>query len=254
MPDNISHHLSDQSEGVVEFDLKYKADKFAQESVSYCGYLIENELTKFRELFEEKVQSSYTKFKGDLETKTNPIVKRATERLGQDFDVKLEPFSSPEFHTEASGEIEIQSNRKTRTIEQTIIEKRRHWLNFWFVPIDTEVKVEISENYYEVVLQDLVKQVNQSLDKNIKEIQKNTRKYLDEDIQKEIDNYFDSLNEYLSGYRKSIENAQSDQTLSVQEREGLKQKLDYIVENSTKQIRKCEDYLERVQKILPKSF
>ncbi|NEQ73470.1 MAG: hypothetical protein F6K23_10565 [Okeania sp. SIO2C9] len=254
MPDNISHNLSRQSEGVVEFDLKYKADKFAQESVSYCGYLIENELTKFRELFEEKVQSYYTKLKGDLETKTNPIVKSATERLGQDFNLKLEPFSSPEFRTEASGEIEIQSNPKTRTIKQTIIEKRRHWLNLWIVPIDTEVKVEQTENYYEIILQDLVEKVNQSLNQNIRDIQENTRKYLDEDIQKEIDSYFDSLNEYLSGYRESLENAQSDQSLSVHEREELKEKLDSIVENSTTQIRKCENYIERVQKILPKSF
>ncbi|NEP81617.1 MAG: hypothetical protein F6K39_27730 [Okeania sp. SIO3B3] len=254
MPDNIANPLSHKSKGVVGFDSKKKADKFAQRSVDYCRNLIENEIEKFRELFEEKVQLSYTELKSNLETKTSPIVKRSTKRLGKDFDVKLDPFSSPEFRTEACGEIEVQSNRKVQTIERTTTEKRRRWFTLWLVPINTQVKVEQSQNYYEVVLQDLVKQVNQSLDQNIKDIQENTRKYIKKDVEKEIDSYFDSLNEYLSGYRKSIENAQSDQSLSVQEREGLKEKLDSIVENSTKQIRKCEDYLDRVQKILPKSF
>ncbi|NEO53454.1 MAG: hypothetical protein F6K54_10390 [Okeania sp. SIO3B5] len=257
MPDyisNILNTLSYEPKRAVGFSTKDGADKFAQESVSYCRTLIENELTKFRELFEEKVQSSYTELKSNLETKTSPIVKRATKRLGQDFDVKLEPFSSPEFRTEASGKIEIQSNPKVQTIEHTTIKKRRRWFTLWLVPMEREVTIKQSKNYYEVVLQDLVKQVNQSLNQNINNIQENTHKYLDEDIQKEIDSYFDSLNEYLSGYKKSLENAQSDQSLSIRKQAELKQKLDYIVENSTKQIRKCENYLDRVDEILPKSF
>ncbi|NEN92127.1 MAG: hypothetical protein F6K48_25785, partial [Okeania sp. SIO3H1] len=178
-----------------------------------------------------------------------------TNRLGQDFNLKLEPFSFPEFRTEASGEIEIKTNSKVQIREYTTTEKRRRWFTFWLVPMGTQVAAKQSKNYYEVVLQDLVKQVNQSLNQNINNIQENTRNYLDKDIQKEIDSYFDSLNEYLSGYRKSFENAQSDQALSIDEREELKEKLDSIVENSTKQIRKCENYLDRVQKILPpKSF
>ncbi|NET40999.1 dynamin family protein [Okeania sp. SIO2B3] len=251
----ITEKLFYKSQGKVEFEDKNEADKFAQESIYYCRDLIETYLIEFRKSLESKVKSVYDQLANKLERETESIIKKATERLKREFELKLEPFSSPKFRTEACGEIEFQINHKLKTQSSTEIQKRRRWFTLWLWKVDTAVKINREQDYYEVVLENLVKEVNVSLEENIQNIKNEIKEYLDKEIQDEIDAYFDLLNEYLSGYRDSLENAQGDKTLTHKQQEQLKVKLNSIVKKSTEQIGKCENYLERVQKILPpKSF
>ncbi|NEQ34849.1 MAG: hypothetical protein F6K40_00390 [Okeania sp. SIO3I5] len=250
----ITEKLSYKFKGKVEFEDKNEADKFATESISYCIDLIETALIEFRNDLEDKVKSVYNKLANKLESETKSIIKKATERLKKEFEVKLEPFSSPKFRTEACREIEFKINRKLKTKRSTEIQKRRSWKTLWLLEEDIKVETQRKQDYYEVVLEELVKQVNVSIENNINNIKNQIKEYLDEEIQCQIDIYFYSLNEYLSGYRESLENAQSDKTLTRQQQEQLQERLNFIVKKSTEQMRKCENYLEKIQNILPKSF
>ncbi len=249
----LANVLSYKTKGVVKFDSKNEADKFSQECVNYCRSLIEEYFSTFRQLFEKKVKGSYCSLCTTLEKGTKPILERATARLSREFDVQLEPFSPPDLNTEACGKINFQAASRSRKVTRIETRKRRRWFTLWLWKVDTDVEVQATEDYYLVILNDLVARVNQSLEEQIRTTYDNVCKYIDEDVQGQIDAYFESLDRYLSGYRESLKNAQLDQTLSFEEKKELKKKLQSIITNSGATISQCARYSEQIRQILPPS-
>ena len=106
------------------------------------------------------------------------------------------------------------------------------------------------EDYYTVSLTELVNQINQSIDNNVEAINQGISKYLDEDFQQRINNFFESLDNYLGSYRDSLRQAQKDQKLTLEQKEKLVHELSVIVPDATAIIKKADSYLERTQQFM----
>jgi flagellar hook-basal body complex protein FliE len=126
-----------------------------------------------------------------------------------------------------------------------------HWL--WAIPVEIPEKKkrpDKKEDYYIVSLKELVNQINQSIDNNVEAINQGISKYLDEDFQQRINNFFESLDNYLGSYRDSLRQAQKDQKLTLEQKEKLVHELSVIVPDATTTIKKADSYLERTQQFM----
>jgi hypothetical protein len=126
-----------------------------------------------------------------------------------------------------------------------------HWL--WVIPVEVSEKKkrpDKKEDYYTVSLTELVNQINQSIDNNVEAINQGISKYLDEDFQQRINNFFESLDNYLGSYRDSLRQAQKDQKLTLEQKENLVHELSVIVPDATVIIKKADSYLERTQQFM----
>ncbi|HEY9599085.1 MAG TPA: dynamin family protein, partial [Cyanophyceae cyanobacterium] len=145
----------------------------------------------------------------------------------------------------------------TRYVDQgygTRVVKKRAWYHWlWIVPFDdTESfkKPDKKEDYYTVALEELVNQINNSIEVSVDSIDQGISKYLDADFQQRVDSFFDGLDDYLRNYRDSLRQAQADQQLSLDEKKELVEQLKSLVPEVNEQIKQSDTYLERTERLI----
>ena len=124
--------------------------------------------------------------------------------------------------------------------------KHKEWYNWlWMLPLEETIKIkrpEKKEDYYTVFLPEIVEEVNHLIEQSITSIKQELGKYLDEDFQQRVDDFYNDLDCYLTDYRDSLMQAQSDQKLSLDVRSRLIGELNYIVASATEQIENIDIY------------
>jgi len=251
MSNSLKSFVEYKSSGIFEFYSEYKAEEFANQAVAYAQERTENLLGTVREHTTKEVEKARSGLTNFLERETMPIIDRARTRINQSFNVDL---SLPPPILDTSDDISVNRPRirsKTKMEDQGyeyITVKKRvwsHWL--WLIPIDITEKRKRPDkkvNYYTVSLSELIPEINQSIEASINAIGEELKKYFDDDFQVRIDNFFKSLDAYLSNYRDNLKQAQKDQQLDLEDKKRLVSGLDSIVPEATEQIKKSDSYIE----------
>ncbi len=246
--------------GIFEFDSKLKAEEFINHAIEYAQSRAENLLDTVRDSIAREVENSRSELMIFLEKETNPIIERARTRLNQSFNIDL---SLPPPVLDTSDDISASKPRirsKTRTIDQgyeTVTVRKRvwwHWL--WVIPTnipETRKLPDKKVNYYTVSLIELIDEINQSIETSINTITVGLNKYLDDDFQQRVDQFFKALDGYLSNYRHSLKQAQKDQQLAADDKKNLVNGLKLIVTEATEQIEKSNSYIQYTESLLESS-
>jgi GTPase SAR1 family protein len=248
--------LEIKTSGIFEFDTEARAEDFANQAIAYAQQRAESLLGTVREHTSEEVEKARLGLMSFLERETTPIIERARTRLNHSFNVTL---SLPPPIVNTSDEISINKslvNSQTKTLDQgyeDVTIKKRVWWLLWIVPANVTEKRKRPDkkvNYYTVSLNELIPEINQSIEVSITAIGEGLKTYFDDDFQQRIDQFFNSLDAYLSNYRDSIKQAQDDQQLAVEDKKSLVNGLNSIVPEATEQIKKCKSYVEYVDSLL----
>lgn len=241
----------------IEFPTLREAEEFADTAVAYAKQRVDILLDKVRENTTKQIEQARQDMMQFLDSQTKPIVERARERLNENFNLEL---SLPNLRLEPDYYIDLNKPlvmRHTRTIDQgytEVVRSSRSFLHYlWLVPFEVTEKIKRpnkQENFYTVSLQGIVYEVNKIIDQNINTIKQGINQYLDEDFQQRIDEFFNDLDRYLSNYRDSLKQAQSDQRLSIEAKTKLIASLNSLVPELKEQIKKSDDYLKYTEDLM----
>jgi GTPase Era involved in 16S rRNA processing len=254
--EGIKSKLKYKSSDELQFGTEVEAEEFANQAIAWAKQRSENILSSVRKKTGKEIEQARSGLINFLEKETKPIIERARTRLNEAFNVDLS-LPQPTLESEDLDVVKPRVDRKTKSIDQgyyTVYNKKRvwwHWL--WAIPVEIPEKKkrpDKKEDYYIVSLKELVNQINQSIDNNVEAINQGISKYLDEDFQQRINNFFESLDNYLGSYRDSLRQAQKDQKLTLEQKENLVHELSVIVPDATVIIKKADSYLERTQQFM----
>ncbi|HLP92076.1 MAG TPA: dynamin family protein [Nostocaceae cyanobacterium] len=252
----IRSKLEYKTKGAVEFTSELEAEEFANQAIFWAKQRSESLLSSVRNKTGKEIEQARLGLINFLDKETKPIIERARTRLNEAFNIDLS-LPQPNLQSDNLDVAKPRVKNQTRYIDQgyeTVPEKKRvwwHWL--WIVPVDVPTqkkKPDKKEDYYIVSLQELVTQINQSIDMNVEVINQGLSKYLDEDFQERINTFFESLDGYLRNYRDSLRQAQNDQKLSLEQKEKLVNELYAIVPDANEKINKASTCLERTQQLI----
>lgn len=247
----IKSALEFKSSGLFEFNSAAEAEEFANQAVAYAKQRADNLLSSVREQTGKEIERARTGLINFLEKETKPIIERARTRLNEAFNVNLSLPPQPTWESDDMDLVKPHVRSQTRYVEQgygeRAVKKRTFWHWLWIVPVEvteTFKRPDKREDYYTVSLEELIAQINQSIETNIDSINQGINKYLDEDFQQRVDVFFEELDCYLRNYRDSLRQAQSDQKLSLDQKEKLVEELTSLVPEASLQIKKADDYLK----------
>jgi hypothetical protein len=245
--------------GLFEFKTQAEAEEFANQAITYAKQRADSLLSGVRQETAKEIELARTGLSNFLEKETKPIIERARTRLNEAFNVNLS-LPQPALKADELQLVKPRVNTKTRYVDQgyeeKTVKKRDLWHWLWIVPYEEKVKVKLAdkqESYYSISLDELIKDVNQSIETGINSISQGINKYLDEDFQERVSEFFKALEDYLGNYRNSLKQAQNDQRLSLEEKEKLVGELSSLVPEATRYVEKADNYLKYTMELMKKT-
>ena len=245
-------------QSTLEFDNLIEAEQFADLAVNYAQKRADILLEGIRENTRKEIDTARGGMIEFLDEQTQPIVERARERLNETFNLKLS-LPTPKLEFEEMDFTKPRVLRHTRSVDQgydEVVRSKRSFLHYlWLVPFDVKEQIRRPnrrENFYTVSLHGIVYEVNKLIEQNINNLKQEINQYIDEDFQQRIDTFFNELDRYLSHYRDNLRQAQSDQKLSIEGKEKLKQALNSLIPDVTSQIAEANSCLEYTEELMSK--
>ncbi len=253
----IPSALEYKTSGVVEFQTEPEAQYFSEQAVAWARQRAEVIMSSVRKDAEKEVKQARINLTNFLEKETKPIIEKAKKRLNETFEINLDLPSPTLEYDDSLTTIQPDVKSQTRWIDggydTRTVKKRRWWYWLWIVPrIEEEIynKPEIREDYYVVSINDLVTQINDSLEARIGKIKQDIYEYLKEDFQERIDTFFENLDAYLGNYRDSLKQAQKDQKLSLKQQKRLINDLQFIKLEASQKIAIVNSYMDRNEQLM----
>jgi Dynamin family len=249
--------INSKSSGVIEFSSLRAAEDFAEQAIASAKLnvvepLLENVSKEFKKIIEQARQD----ITNSLDTKTQPIIERARQRLNENFNVNLS-LPTPNLNYGVVGNPKVTVKHDTKSVDQgsetKVVEKRKfsHW--FWLVKKKETISVKLpdkQEDYYTVSLQEIVGKSNKLIEESIKNIKEGINQYLDEDFKQQVDSFFNELDKYLSNYCDTLIQAQKDQKFQAEEKEQLVGELDSLALEANEKIRKADGNLKKTSDLM----
>lgn len=255
--ENLKAGIEYKTAGIVSFKTELEAEYFTQEAVGKAKQRLEKLILKVSENIELEVKQAREDLESFLIQETQEIINNAQNRLQTAFEVELN-LPSPIINGNQEIYLEGQFVKtKSRLVDDGYDErlvKKRAWY-YWFGIItfyrqEKYKKPYKKEDYYTVSVYEIIDQINFSSDNFVDEIQQKITMYLEQELHKQVDNFFVKLDKYLGGYLKSLQQAQADHKLSLEQREKLSHSLARLIPQTTNYINQADNYLEKTQQIL----
>ena len=253
----IKSNIEYKSAGVVEFKTEPEAQYFSEQAVALARQRAEVIMSSVRQNAEKEVKQARIDLTKILEKQTKPIIEKAKKRLNETFEINLD-LPSPTLESDDSLTM-IQPDVKSKTrwtdggYGTRTVKKRSFWHWVWIVPYEEEEtykKPDIQEDYYVVSINDLVAQINSSLEARIGKINQDISEYLKEDFQERIDTFFENLDAYLGNYRDSLKQAQKDKELSLEQQKHLIDEFENIAQKASENIKTVNSYKGRNEQLM----
>ena len=137
--------------------------------------------------------------------------------------------------------------------EELLIKKRAWYYWFGAIPFYSQEKRKKpykKEDYYAVSVHEIVEQINISSDLFIDDIQQKVTTYIEQELHQQVDSFFIKLDKYLGNYLSSLQQAQLDRQLSLEQRDKLASNLEQLVPKANNYIQRTDDYIQRTQQII----
>lgn len=254
---NIKSTVEYKTDGVFEFRSQHEAEECAKQAILWAEQRSEKLLKKFRKETDKEIEKARVLLTAFLKKETEPIIERAKNRLEQAFNIQL--VLAPPILDSASACNEVKTLIKSQTryvdqgYEEKIIKKRAwyHWL--WLISFDDTEKFkkpDLQEEYYLVVLEDIVTHINRIIDNSVNQLNEEINNYIEQDFQDHVNMYFGGLDKYMRDYRSSLKQAQQDQQLSLGEKKKLVKMLNSLVpqvHSLLKQVYLAAEKLEKLK-------
>jgi hypothetical protein len=255
--DNLKAGIEYKTAGIVSFKTELEAEYFTQEAIARAKERLETLILKVSEDIEVEVKQARENIEHFLIEETKGIIERAKQRLQTAFEIELD-LPSPIIKSEQEIQIEQQLVKtKSRLVddgyEERLVRKRAWYYWLGVVPFysqEQHKKPYKKEDYYTVSIHEIVNQINLSSEVFVNEIQQKVTTYLEQELHEQVDNFFIKLDNYLGNYLKSLQQAQTDHQLSLEQRDKLANSLARIVPQTTNYINRTNNYLEKTQRIL----
>ena len=255
--DNIKAGLEYKTSGTISFQTESEAESFTQKSLSKAKKRLEQLILQASQDIEVEIKQTRKELEDCLVEETSNIIERAKNRLQTAFQIKLD-LPSPIISNDREIEIEHKLIKtKSRLVddgyEERLVKKRAWYYWFGVVPFYTQEKYRKpykKEDYYAVSVHEIVEQINIASDSFVDGIKEKITVYLERDLHQQVDDFFSKLDEYLSSYLKSLQQAQSDHKLSLEKRDRLSHNLTQLVPQTTECINKANNYLKKTQEII----
>jgi len=215
----------------IEFNSEDAAKRFVNEAYGYQRRILSELLQAAAEETESLLERERAKVTALLREGTQPIIAEARQRLNRAFKMDL---SWPTFAPLDQSDEWVKPRRysletRTRTEQGYDIVRKRAWWKLWLGY--TEVKIPRSPKdvkYYTFSIPALVKGINLSIKDTLLGIEQSTNRYLDEDFNRLIEDFFGDLDDYLRNYQDSLTQALEDKRLGQTEQEELISRLENI--------------------------
>ncbi len=255
--ENLKAGIEYKTAGIISFKTELEAEYFAQESVDKAKQRLEELILQISEDIEEEVKQTRQNLENFLIEETQGIIERAKNRLQTNFEIELNlpsPLIAHEQEILIEGQlVKIKSRLVDDGYEERLVKKRAWYYWFGAIPFyksEQYKKPYKKEDYFAVSVHEIVEQINASSDIFIDEIQQKISRYLEQELHQQVDNFFIKLDQYLSNYLQSLQQAKSDHKLSLDQRETLSNSLSRLVPKTTNYINQTNDYLAKTQQIL----
>lgn len=238
--------------GIIEFGSFDEAKEFATLAISYPKQRAEKLLDNVRQQVENIIEQSRQELMGKLEIETKPIIEQAHKHLNEAFGINLQ-LPKPALKLTEMPFVKPHIKRDFRMVDKgyKIVKRREWWHWLWIVPFEQKIETsQKKEKIYTVSLQGIIQKVNNLIEEKIENIKQGVNQYLDQELQWEIDIFFNELDRYLSNYRDSLRQAQQDQRLSLDEKGKLMGELESIGSQTMEQIKKTDTYIQRTDQLM----
>ncbi len=195
-------------------------------------------------------------FEKFLIEETQGIIERAKNRLQTAFEIELNlpsPILTNTEEIQIEGQlVKIKSRLVDDGYEERLVKKRAWYYWFGAIPFYKSEKYKKpykKEDYYAVSVHEIVEQINDSSDIFIDQIQQKITTYLEQELHQQVDDFFIKLDQYLSSYLQSLQQAQSDHKLTLDQRETLSNSLSRLVPQTTNYINQTNNCLAKTQQM-----
>ena len=257
--ENIRAGVEYKASGTVSFKTELEAEYFTQEAIGKARERLEELILKVSQDIELEIKQTRENIEKSLIESTKDIIERAKNRLQTNFDIELN-LPSPIIANNQKIQIEKQLVKtKSRLVDDgydELLVKKRAWY-YWFgaIPFYSQEKRKRpykKEDYYAVSIHEVVEQINISSEAFIDEIQQRVTLYLEQELHQQVDTFFVKLDRYLGNYLHSLQQAQSDRQLSLEQRDKLGSSLEKLIPQTTSCIEKADNYLQKAQSAIAK--
>ena len=254
--DNIRAGIEFKTSGTVSFKTELEAEFFTQEAIDRAKQRLQDLILKISEDIEVEVKQAREKIEKLLIEETKEIIERARERLQTNFEIQLQ-LPSPIISSEREINIDRQLVKtKSRLVddgyEERLVKKRAWYYWFGVIPFYSQEKHRKpfkKEDYYAVSVHEIIEQINVSSDIFIDDIQQKVTVYLEQELHRQVDDFFVKLDRYLGNYLSSLQQAQTDRQLSLEQRDLLSYNLTKLVPQASNCIDKVDNYLAQAKQI-----
>ena len=255
--ENLKAGIEYKTSGTVSFKTELEAEYFTSEAIAKAKKRLEELILKVSQDIENEIKQARQDLEKFLIEETKDIIERAKDRLQTNFEIEL-CLPSPIINSDREIQIEKQLVKtKSRLVddgyEERLVKKRAWYYWFGVVPFYSQEKHRKpykKEDYYAVSVHEVVEQINISSDAFINGIQEKINLYLEQELHHQVDRFFIKLDEYLGSYLNSLQQAQSDHKLSLEQRDKLAQSIEKLVPQTINFINQADDYLEQAQQII----
>lgn len=246
--------------GEFEFENEEDAKSFATKIADFIKQVIETELNSVCENTEKQTEILIQELSSLLERRTQPIIKRAQERLKKDFDVHFssEPLRIVDVYVKLNkpkGESKytddfvdflknlfdglfisvfnevILNNPLMQSIRQAVhmaIDAVTGWFsNFFGFQPQKKGKYYINLIHYRG-------EVIKLFESKVEEVKQEAKEYTEGYFEKKVEIYFKALDACLGEYKNDLEQSLKDKELPVKTLEQLKQALDSFADGAGK--------------------
>ena len=255
--ENLKAGIEYKTAGIVSFKTELEAEDFAQESISKAKHRLEELILQVSEDIESEVKQMRKNLEKFLIEETQGIIERAKNRLQTAFEIELNlpsPILTNTEEIQIEGQlVKIKSRLVDDGYEERLVKKRAWYYWFGAIPFYKSEKYKKpykKEDYYAVSVHEIVEQINDSSDIFIDQIQQKITTYLEKELHQQVDDFFVQLDQYLSSYLQSLQQAQSDHKLTLDQRETLSNSLSRLVPQTSNYINQTNNYLVKTQQML----
>jgi len=223
-----------QGTGEIKFKSTNEANRFVETATASVKIIVNDLMSVAREDAWKEVKILRNRIDKLLRTKTKPIIEQAQRRLSKQFNVTLE---LPEMFNEINLEdvsLGIQAKSRSREYTEYKTVKERRWYSLWLYEHKKQVPVSRTEQFFIVSVDEVNKNVEESIETAVTTVKQQVFKYLEQDFQAEIDSYFLELDQFLKGYEELLQRSINGHKQDAEKQAERKAALDKISDDSAK--------------------
>lgn len=255
--DNIKAGIEYKASGTVSFKTELEAEYFTQQAIERAKERLQDLILRISQDIEVEVKQARQDLETFLIEETKDIIERARERLQTNFEIELH-LPSPMINSQREIQIEQQLVKtKSRLVddgyEERLVKKRAWYYWFGVIPFyrqEKHRKPYKKEDYYAVSVHEIAEQINISSETFIDDIQSKVTVYLEQELHRQVDDFFVKLDKYLGNYLSSLQQAQADRQLSLEQRDRLSHDLAKLVPQATNCIDQADNYLAQTRQMI----